>query len=150
MIEIKLTDEQYENLIKLVYLGTWMINGIRTPDDLVEKYEDLAHYIYSHAKREIRDKYFEFDEESKRLIPTREFEEDPELDEIIDDYNEEVFWNELIFRLAGRDLLKKYGEDAIRNMSLEERAEKEYPLLQMYEEEFIKNGIKNLEIRRTN
>jgi|Deesub1362A_J573_1020465.scaffolds.fasta_scaffold00133_17 hypothetical protein len=150
MIEIKLTDEQYENLIKLIYLGTWMIGGIRARDNLIEKYEDLAQCIYSNAKEDIREKYFEFDEETKRYIPKKEFEEDPELDEIIDDYNEEVFWNELIFRLAGRDLLRIYGEDAIRNMSIEERAEKEYPLLQMYEEEFIKNGIKNLEIRRTN
>ncbi|MCP2521130.1 hypothetical protein NLD30_11895 [SCandidatus Aminicenantes bacterium Aminicenantia_JdfR_composite] len=150
MIEIKLTDEQYENLIKLIYLGTWMIGGIRARDNLIEKYEDLAQCIYSNAKEDIREKYFEFDEETKRYIPKKEFEEDPELDEIIDDYNEEVFWNELIFRLAGRDLLRIYGEDAIRNMSIEERAEKEYPLLQMYEEEVIKNGIKNLEIRRTN
>jgi len=34
-MEIKLTKEQYENLLRLVYLGNWMINAIRsgTEDD---------------------------------------------------------------------------------------------------------------------
>jgi hypothetical protein len=125
-----------------------MINSIRTEDDIIEKYEDLTHYIYSCANKAGFNKYFEFDEELKKFFPTREFEEDSEIEQIIDDYNEEVFWNELIFRLAGRDLIRKYGRDAVKDMSLEERAEKEYPLLQMYEEEFIKNGIENLEIKR--
>ena len=31
-MEIKFTKEQYENLMKLVYLGNWMINAIRTDD----------------------------------------------------------------------------------------------------------------------
>jgi len=29
-MEIKLTREEYENLLKLVYLGNWMINAIRS------------------------------------------------------------------------------------------------------------------------
>jgi len=33
MMEIKFTKKQYENLIKLVYLGNWMINGIRSTDE---------------------------------------------------------------------------------------------------------------------
>lgn len=39
-MEISLTKEQYEDLIKIVYLGTWMVNAFRT-DDRIEKYEEF-------------------------------------------------------------------------------------------------------------
>jgi hypothetical protein len=29
-MEIKLTNEQYENLLKIVYLGNWIANAIRS------------------------------------------------------------------------------------------------------------------------
>ena len=38
-MKINFTKKQYEDLVKLVYLGTWMINAHRT-DDIVEKYEE--------------------------------------------------------------------------------------------------------------
>ena len=49
-MEIKFTKEQYENLMKLVYLGNWMINAIRT-DDRVKKYDELKHYIFFFRQR---------------------------------------------------------------------------------------------------
>ncbi len=39
-MDIKLTKGQYKNLVKLVYLGNWTINGIRLNDKQVEKYEE--------------------------------------------------------------------------------------------------------------
>jgi hypothetical protein len=29
-MEIKLTSEQYENLLKIVYLGNWIVDAIRS------------------------------------------------------------------------------------------------------------------------
>jgi len=43
-MEIKLTKEQYKNLIMLVYLGNWMINAIRSGakgDPQIEEYNEI-------------------------------------------------------------------------------------------------------------
>ena len=73
-MDIKLTKDQYENLIKLVYLGNWMINGIRLHDEQVEKYEKIEQYIFSFAKDAEMEKYIEYDGKSKKFFPTGEFE----------------------------------------------------------------------------
>ena len=107
-MEIRFTKEQYENLVKIVYLGTWMINAFRT-DNCIKKFDELEQYI--------------------------------------DDYNNDNFGEELIYRLARRDLLKKYGENKITKMRWEERLEKETPFIEKYEEEFEKYRIERIEIQ---
>ena len=73
-MDIKFTKDQYENLIKLVYLGNWMINGIRLHDEQVEKYEEIEQYIFSFAKDKEMEKYIIYDDESKKYFPTEELE----------------------------------------------------------------------------
>lgn len=146
MIEIKLTKEQYEDLIKLVYLGNWIINASRT-EDIIEKYENLTQYIYSFAKEAGLEKYFEYDKKFNKFFPTEEFEKNTDIKDFLDEYNDEVFWQELIFRMAGRDLVRKYGEEAIRKMPFKERMILEYPFIEKYDKEFSENGIENLEIK---
>ena len=145
-MEIKFTKEQYENLLKLAYLGNWMINAIRT-DDKIEKYDDIAHYIYSFAKDVGLEKYIEYDTEMNQFFPTMQFEEDTDIHQYIDDYEAENFWSELIDRLARRDLIKEYGEDAVRKMSFEVILEKEQPFIEKYEREFEEFGIERLEVK---
>lgn len=146
-MEIKFTKEQYENLMKLVYLGNWMINAIRT-DDRVKKYDELKHYIFSFAKDAGLDRYIDYDEKSGKYYPSIELEEDAEIEQYMDDYNDENFWEELIHNLARRDLIETYGEDAIRKMSFEELFEKEEPFIEKYADEFEEQGIKNLVIKK--
>ena len=147
MIKIEFTKAQYENLIKLVYLGNWMINAIRT-DDIVKKYDDVEQHIYSFAKDVGLDKYIEFDSELNKFFPTKELEEDEEMEKYREEYDDEIFWDEITDRLAGRDFIRKYGENAIKKMTRKERSEKEYPFIEKYEKEFAKYGIENLEIKK--
>jgi hypothetical protein len=145
-MKINFTKKQYEDLVKLAYLGTWMINAFRT-DDTVEKYEELEQYIFSFFKDFEMEKYIMFDEELKMFFPTKEFEENTDVEQYIDEYNNDIFWDELIYRLARRDLIREYGEENVIDMTLEELIEKEEPFIEKYDEEFAKNGIYNLEIK---
>lgn len=132
-MEIELTKEQYENLIKLVYLGNWLINGIRTNDKLINKYEDMEQYIFSYFKKFDLERYIKFDEKAKKFLPAKELEDDPELVQYIDEYDEDVFWDEIICRLeARRDFVRKYGKRTILEMSHKERFEKEQPFIDKY------------------
>jgi hypothetical protein len=69
------------------------------------------------------------------------------VEQYIDEYNSDVFWDELIHRLARRDLIREYGEENVINMSLEQLIEKEQQFIEKYDEEFAKNGIEYLEIK---
>ena len=64
-MEIKLTKEQYENLLKLVFMGSWMANAFRVKDT-VKKFEELEDYIYSFAKDFGLENYVEYDEKFKK------------------------------------------------------------------------------------
>lgn len=146
-MKINFTKKQYEDLVKLVYLGTWMVNAHRT-DDRVAKYEELEQYILSFYKNFVMENFILIDEELKRFFPTKEFEEETDVEQYIDEYNNDIFWEELIDRLARRDFIREYGEENLLKMPWEERFGKEQPFIDKYDEEFEKNGIENLDIKR--
>lgn len=143
-MNLKLTKKQYKNLLKLVYLGNWLINAIRLEDDRIKKYDEIEEYIYSFAKKAGLEKYIEFDKKFNKFFPTREFSDG--MYQYIEEYDDDAFWEELIDRLARCDFVKKYGQKTIRKMDLKELIEKEQPFLDKYAKEFAKHGLKNLEI----
>ena len=135
-MEIEFTKEQFERLLKIVYLGNWLVNAIhsgRKDDEHIKEFDEIEQYIFSFAKDFGLEKYVEFDEKLQEFFPIGELEE--ELQKFVDEYDNEVFWEELISRLARSDFIREYGKEAINKMSLEERIEKEFP--------FEKNTAKN-------
>lgn len=147
-MQIKLTKEQYKNLVKLVYLGNWMINAIRLEDEKIKKYDNVEQYIFSFAKDAGLEKYIEFDKKFNQFFPTREFEEGSDIEQYREEYEDEIFWDELIDRLARRDFIKKYGFKAVRKMDFRKRIEKEHPFIKKYTKEINKHGIERLEIKK--
>ncbi len=146
-MEIQFTKEQYRDLLRLVYLGNWMVNSIRI-DDIVGKYNDLTNYIYSHAKEAGMEECVDHDEKSDKYCPSIKLEQDDEVEKYLDEYNDENFWDELIHRLSTRDVIEKYGKDFSKKITFEELMKKEQPFIDKYAEEFERNGIKNLVIKK--
>ena len=147
-MEIKLTEEQYGDLMKLVYLGDWMANSIHcgTPEDSRdEKLEEIESYIFSFARDFGFGKYIEYDEKYSQHFPTSEFEELIQKD--IDDYDEDCFWEGLFYRIYGRDFERAYSDEEILKMKLKERFEKEEPFRKKWDDELIEHGIERLEIK---
>jgi len=146
-MEIEFTKEQYDSLIKLVYLGNWMINSIRDGGKEIKKYDEIEQYIYSFAKEFGFENLIEYDAQIRQYFPTWELDDNPEVEPYRQDYENEVFWDELTDRLARRDFIKKYGERTVKGMTAEERMEKEQPFIEQYEKEFYKHGVDRLEIK---
>ena len=65
------------------------------------------------------------------------------MNEYIEHYDDYIFWDNLIFDLARRDMENEYGEEAIKKMSEVERFAKKQPFAEKYEKEFAENGLKN-------
>jgi len=145
-MKINFTKKQFENLLKLVYLGEWMANAHRT-DDVIKKYQEIMFYIFSFAKDFGFEKYVDDENVGDgKFYPTRLFEEDTDINKIHDEYDDNTFWDEIIDRLAKRDFVKKYGVDKIKKMSREERFNKICECEEKDADEVEKNGIDRLEI----
>lgn len=143
-MKINLTKKQYRNLIDLIYLGDFMVNGIRT-DDKVKEYDELREYIYSFAKQMGQDDIIEHDKERNKYFETREYEMG-KVEGYIKDYDNEVFWTELETRLADRDLErteKLTGKVSDPDLRLKEYWTRE----DEYNREFAHNGLNNVEVR---
>ncbi|MBP1746381.1 MAG: hypothetical protein H6Q54_996 [Deltaproteobacteria bacterium] len=144
-MKIEFTQKQYEALLKIVYLGSWMASS--TKEEPAKEYEKIEQYVLSFAKDFKMEKFVGFDKKLKSYYPSEEFEDATDVIEQIDAYDEYKVWETLVLSLSHRDIVKKYGEKKVEQMSEEEVLEKEYPLIQKYEEEFREHGFDNLYVR---
>ena len=109
MTNIEFTNKQFLSLLKLAYLGNWVINAHRT-DDKVEHYDELEQFLFSKAKDfglghlVITDSHGSF--------PTAKFEADDEIRTYLADYDDNTFWEALIEVLAVREFNKFHNDDA--------------------------------------
>ena len=88
-----------------------------------------------------------YDEELEKYFPTREHDENSPARPFIDEFEDETFWEELIDRLADRDLLHLLGDKKILKMSAEERFMAHHDFEEKYEKEFEERGIERLGIK---
>jgi hypothetical protein len=142
-VKVEFSPDQFKSLMELVYLGEWMANAIRLPDEHVEQFEEVQQYVFSLAGRFGLGGAVEFDERLGAFVPTNEFEE--AMDGYIVEYDNETFWEELVHRLADRDLFYEYGE-AVGAMTIEQQIEKREPLVERYEREFEEHGVERLRV----
>jgi len=144
-MKIEFTQKQYEALLKIVYLGSWMASSTKEKPE--REYENIEQYILSFAKDFNMEKFVGFDKKQKSYYPSEEFENSTDVVQQIDDYDEYQVWETLVLSLSHRDIVKKYGEKKVEQMSEDELLEKEFPLIQKYEEEFREHGFDNLYVR---
>ena len=145
-MKIEFSKDQFETLIKLLHLGNWMANAYN--DDAENKeFSELISYIYGFAGDMGLGEMVEHDKEAGLIFASAELQEDDQLSELIERYDDNVFLDRLIYNLAGKDMLDKYGEKKIRSMTDEQFFKEEGSFVQKYQEEFAKNGIQNLTVK---
>src|SRR3989344_9155736 len=118
-MHIEFTKEQYEQLLKLVYLGNWIANAIHTgakDDPRDEQLKAVEDYVFSFAKEMGFSSLVEYDEKFKQHFPTSAF--DDFVQRYIDEYDEDCFWEELFYRLSNRDFARVYTKDQISKMEM--------------------------------
>jgi hypothetical protein len=143
-MKINLTKKQYEILVKTVYLGNWVATSCitnRRDSPIAKKYDEISDYIYSLAPDFGLSKDIELD-----LEFADDNEDEPETRLLIDEYDDENFWQELPDRLGERDFFRKYPTEEIRKMTDEDYFTKMMECNIAWENEFEENGIERLEI----
>ena len=143
-MKIECTKEEFKTLMDLVYAGSLLINGMRSQEERIEVYSNMEQHIYKMASEFGLEHLVEYSEEFGEFMPTHEYEED-EFNDYIDAYDTNVFWEELVMRLARRDALN-YAGDVDQNITKAALKQMQLSLEEKYEEEIEANGIMNLKI----
>jgi hypothetical protein len=142
-MELNLSREQFETLLKAVYLGDWMVNAIRVPGTYVPEFEELEKSLLSLAHEAGFHDAVEFGSSPSERFFKEEFHE--MLQPFIDEYDDESFWDGLVDRLASRDFEETYGDTAKR-MGQDERFEKLSAFVDKYEAEIEEHGVDRLRV----
>jgi len=85
-MQIELSKDQYQTLLKLIYCGEWVLNSYKTSEDTTYKETDkFEQYIFSFAKEFNLGKWIEYDEQLGKFFPTAAMED--AFHKYIDKYN---------------------------------------------------------------
>ncbi|MCP5274262.1 MAG: hypothetical protein H6936_05310 [Burkholderiales bacterium] len=148
-MKINITKKEYRLLLDILYLGEWMLTA-HDQEEAPEKkqYQDVIQKFYSYAEEMGYDNLIKADKALNKYFETMEYEENSQVNEIIENYDNATFWDELVSGLALRDAQEIEGNDAFNKMSPEERIQLLYPLEEKYHEEFMANDLANLQIKK--
>ncbi len=148
-MKILFTKSEYRTLIDMIYIAEWVLTAHDENDDPAkDKYIHLAQKIYSHAKEAGFESLVEGSSADNEYFPTLEFEEKSGIHDLIDDYDGESFWGQLIDRLTDRDVRAKMGAKEQEQLSNDAYAAVSDPIAEEYEAEFSGRGIERLKLER--
>ncbi len=149
-MKINFTKKEYLLLLDVLYMADWVLNAHREADEKEDtrEYEKLEQKILSYAKKMGMEKYVDFDPEYNMYFHSRFFEDTRRAQEFIDEFENDCFWEELINRLTKRDFLKSFSEKEIKEMDPYTRFERLLELSEKYSDEFEKNGLKNILVKK--
>lgn len=144
-MKVNITKKEYKVLVDMLEIADWVLRSYRLEDDPeTAEYQALGQKFLALAKDMGARNLVDFDAETGRYYASAVHEEKSRMMEFIDEYNNDVFWDELAERLALRDLVRAEGEERIRAMNFDERSEKIETLRGAYLDEFHANGITRL------
>ncbi|MBX0357257.1 hypothetical protein [Halobacillus sp. Nhm2S1] len=105
-VKLEMTKEQYEILVEMVFLGTWMVNSIKL--ELDEQFEDVRELVLSKYKEANLEDKVSYQEQ----IGVHDLDVDYEsrlLDTHVEEYDEFSFWDKLVEKLAEKEMTEIYG-----------------------------------------
>ena len=141
-INIAFSKDEIGIILKLLYSGSFVVEA---KDEEIEKnINNVIQKVLLSAKINKAYRGIEFNQETNEYELTEEADE--ALNKEYDEFVEETFWEELLYRLGQRDIINEIGEKKYREMNEEELEGKYEEAEEKYKKEFDKNGIKNLEI----
>ncbi len=146
-MNIEITEEEHEKLLDLLSIAESVLTGHKDADERTEPYVKVVQKFYDLAKETDQSEKIAFDRDLSRYIYTKARDESSEIRKMLDEYVDETFWHELIYRFTERDLERQLGGyDNVLDLPQEERFAVETSIEERYLEEFEEHGIDRLEI----
>ncbi len=147
-MNIGITTKEYRDLLDILHIADAVMSGHRREEDKrTEPHRALIQKLYALARGEGLDRLIGYDKNTRRYIPTGDFEQRSLAHAVINEFGDHLFWDQLISRLSERDAAQMAGGiDRLDAMSESDRQHAKGHLRQRYFEEFTTNGVANLEV----
>lgn len=147
-MHLRFTDEELITLSEMLTLACWATFWNHKPgsDEGVARFDDMLEKILTRLQHNGQGNEVENDPDRQRLRLRKEKEENSFYAQCYDEMRGETFWEELVARMAERELNKKYTEAQLNALSEEDRKKIAEPVTKKYWEEFSRNGISNLHV----
>ncbi len=144
-MKINFTKREYRTLLEMLYLADWMLHA-HVAGHTEDAYHTLEQKIMSFASEFGCEDLVEHSKSFNEYFPTRTFEEAGAIRGYINDYNDATFWDELISRLAERDIFRKHTDEELNRMTGEDRGTLFWQSEKHYADEFSINGLDRIKI----
>jgi hypothetical protein len=146
-MKLELNKKEYLLLLHVLEMSDWVLNAHTNKEDTEHKdYGDLEQKIFSLAQDFGYGSLIEYSAETERFMPTRQYEDTRSVMELIQQFENDTFWDELIDRLAERDALREVGEKAFQHMKPIDRIMLIERYRDKYAGEFEKDGIERISL----
>jgi len=144
---LEIDKKEYKTLLQVLEMADWILNAHSQEEDKKNKpFTDLEQKVFALAQDAGWGKLVEFSKEHKQFLPTAAYEETCSVMPLIEEFENETFWDELIDRLAERDVVGELGEKAFLALPPEQRMEKIDEVRERYTAEMEKHGVDRLGI----
>lgn len=141
-MKINFSKEEYRVLIELLDLADWVIHAQKSDqNEQIAPYRAFIQKIYAKSEEMEMEDSIEYVAHLDAYMPTRKFEESAQTRSFIEEFIDEIFWEELIYRLAQRDFIRANSTESIRAMSTEERVSHIAEREAWYAEQFEQQGL---------
>lgn len=147
-MHLRFTDDELITLAEMLTLACWATFWNHKPgsDEGVARFDNMLEKVLSRMQHNGQGSEVESDPERQRLRLRKDKEEGSFYAQCYDEMRAETFWEELVIRMAERQLNKRYDELQLSQLSEEKRKEITEPITKRYWEEFSAKGIENLHI----
>lgn len=134
-------------MLTMLDISDWVMSSMETEENpKTMPYKKVEQKFLALAKDFHCGNLVEYDKKQDKYYHTRQFEDDSESMAFVDDYTEEIFWEELAGKLSKRDFSQKVGELKFKEMNPTERFQNICEFEEKYNEEFQNHGLTRLKI----
>ncbi len=147
-MNIEISTKEYRDMLDILHIADVVMSGHRREEDKrTDRHRALIQKLYALAQGEGLDRLIRYNKNTNTYSPTSDFEESTVAHVVIHEFEDHLFWDELISRLSVRDAAQIAGGiDRLNAMSDSDRQHVEGPIRQRYIEEFAMNGVANLAV----
>ncbi len=144
---LKFTQSEFTTFLKMILLAEHMACDIHNnPEKDMPEYHSFYQKVMKLAYEFGFHDQVEYSEEFDQYFPTREFDDEGEVSQIKEEYDDECFWQDLIYKYFGKTYQEKYG-DADGKIMLE-MSLRDQDLFDLVWKEIMNNGLKNFKNKK--
>jgi hypothetical protein len=150
-MKVSFTAKEYRQLLELVHLGMWAVTGYQGDDSAAAKRYFAFDQKLLERATEMGCADLVEERDDGTLQPAAKLAEDERVRDIQSDFQNDVFWHELVARLADRDVAGEQTKRGLETPGVEPPPSHDEQLKKIEERywaEFEKNDLANVLLLR--